>query len=312
MNNCEIEIDFVRQSFRVIRNPAVLQLKESRTSSFLRGTLKQDDSRKRSFSKRQLSIGITPPIGRKNTVDKVRSVKKKGVRDSRKDVTAGSIFTSIHVPLKPDNNFERVFNEMLPDADSTEGRCFCHLRPKADVDVNKMMLELMNDLCKSTVPKPVQTPKTVHSKRAAFRESKSKSFQSMLHGSSTFWIGAEYRYNAEMNTLMLKFVLLGTPPQHQRGLYVDVRVAGRKKNKVRRIGLKESASNGIIMGKEISIQMTSFQNTLEERVHVQLEAKKGFLRITKHIDEWEFPLDDCNCMYQRSYWRNVKQTDGRR
>jgi hypothetical protein len=174
------------------------------------------------------------------------------------------------------------------------------------------MQDLMKDMCKSFSPDLAESPQTRKNKQVALKKPffKSHSVKSILKD-SIYWIGTEYRYNAEMDTLSLQFVLIGRRPDNVPRLHLDVRIPSRNKNKVRRVNLKASGTDANMMVNEITVPMQSYMDTLAVKVHVQLDAKIGFLRIPMNIDEWVIPLDDCHCMYQRSYWRSIKKAEDR-
>jgi hypothetical protein len=278
MSLCKIEIDYGRQSFRVYRD------------------------------------GVTQePQKKPAKLDLLQPFQTDVCKESyeRAEMSTGGLLTAIHIPAVPDNNFEKIFNSMLPEDISVQRsrNCSCHTRQHKDVDMNKIMFDLVNSICKTKqAEKDGQESGTESETRGAnetgVKQRTTLNLQRNLTHNIDFWIGAEYKYDVKTNELMLKFVLIGQSPENGKKMFIKVNVLGRKTGdqtqlKLERLGQKNK------IGEEITIEMASYSRTLETRVGVTLHLKRGFLRKARCIHEWQFPLDDCHCIYPRSFWKNV-------
>ena len=320
MDLCKIEIDFGRQSFRVLRPPVPRQqssVENAQNSPCM-------DRLRSAYNDQTLPVlekNRTPPQKRPEHLDRIQTLDTicKESKDSNEDteMAAGGILTSIHIPSKPDNNFEKVFNSMLPEDIEEQRRrnCTCHKRTHPDVDMNKMMFDLVNSICKGNKEEKEdnddndddQEAKTETSvlKDSLFKRRPTLNILRKSSCSYNFWIGAEYKYDVNKDKLILKFVLIGRMPENGKQMYIDIQVLGGKEEHREKMKL-ESLGQQTEIGKEIAIKMVSFLRTLEQQLLVTLNIKRGFLRKAKCIDEWKFPLDDLHCIYPRSFWKNVK------
>jgi hypothetical protein len=199
---------------------------------------------------------------------------------------------------------------MLPE-DIVEQRrrnCTCHRRKHKDVDMNKMMFDLVNSINKRNESKDEEgrgtKTETPVPKDTFFKRKSSSNLLRKNPRGFNFWIGSEYKYDVYENKLMLKFVLIGQLPENGKDMYIEIHVPGGIKENREKVKLEKIGQQNEI-GKEIAIEMVSYLRTLEEEVYVTLKMKGGFLRKAKFIEDWKFKLDDCHCVYPRSSWKNV-------
>lgn len=323
MDKCTIEVDFGRQAFRVLRKPPIVPGKEQNAVTghpFLsRLQRRYSDSSLTIYNSNRRARDSSPSMDGFRPVQHIDERQSHPYYGSSRgtSIAAGGILSSVHVPGRVDNNFDIVYGDLVGD-ESPLPKDLMIVRNRRHTQEMDMAKTIVHMRMNHAVAK--SRNKTINSvfKNNKFNQgdivssrTTPTSLECNLNTTPSCMVGIEYRYRLCSDNLLLKATFIGQLPSHvaalrcSRQLFVEITVIGRTKFKPTRIAIGSRVDG---TGYEIMIPMVSFVRTLEAEVHITLKTTaRGFLRRSRYIDQWRFPLSDCHYMYQRSFWGNIKQ-----